>query len=88
MVGFRQLSLQPKLFCNKEPWLVFTYKIYANNISNITYKQRLEKFDALIELLRKVYKHPEKIFVIESVEEIENILNNLLEQKSNLKLIL
>ena len=66
-------QIMPKLMFNKEPYLIFTYKMYPE------YKNQLivGSFNKTIENLRKVYKNKDKIIIPNNIIEFEQVLDLL-----------
>ena len=62
----------PKILYNKEPYLIFVYKIVleANDIE----RNAVDNMENLINKLKNSYKNPEKIFVPETFEDFIHIL--------------
>ena len=50
---------------DKEPTVIFLYKLFGNAFENA---------DVMIDTLRGMYTHPEKIVVAESLEELDAFL--------------
>ncbi len=64
-------QIMPKVLFNKEPWLIFTYKIF--NYKNKTIYEN--RFLPIIEKIKKEYKLKYKVLEPESLEQLENALN-------------
>lgn len=60
--------LHPKYMFGKEPYVLFTYKLYADNYTNI------DKFASDLKLS---YNNKEKIMVPENIEEMKKMLQNI-----------
>ena len=74
------LSLTVKTFLNKEPYIVFTYKLYPDNDVN-----NIKAMDEFTSDLRRCYQKPERIYAPETTEELGRILTALItDQKSEL----
>ena len=71
---FSTAQLMPKLLFDKEPVLVFTYKLYKP----VMPKNNLQELDALISNLREGYRRPERIYNVESIEEYTVVINRLM----------
>lgn len=66
LVGYYSTAqLTPKLLYNKEPYLVFTYRLYDG-----TTEEGKNGLDAQIEYVRSLYADPTKIFVPQNVEKM------------------
>ena len=75
LVSFFSTSLLlPKMLTNKEPTLIFTYKIMSNDLSDIKYKN----YELLIDMIRSCYIDKNKIYVPSTVNEMNDILNKLI----------
>ena len=62
----------PKILYGAEPWIIFYYRlVYQDNRSMVG------KLDAFIEKFKKLYSHPEKIIILERINELEEILIKL-----------
>lgn len=60
----------PKFIFNKEPYLIFTNRLFEKETQSHTY-QVMEEMCADI---KSKYSKPEKVFIVEHLEEIEEIL--------------
>ena len=67
-------QLMPKILFNKEPFLIFLYKIYHPVLS----KERIEAMDALIARIRSSYSDPSKVYNVGSIDEYRRIIEELL----------
>lgn len=63
-------QLTPKMIFNKEPWLVFTYRIGEFSFP----KEHFSRISNMIEALRNIYVHKEKIVVPETESELKDVL--------------
>lgn len=63
----------PKILFNKEPWLIFTYKIY--DIKNKTIL--LERFEPIIRKIQNNYIKKEKILIPETIEDFKYMLEKI-----------
>ena len=68
-------QFMPKLLFNKEPYLVFTYRMYKS----IREGNILRKIDKMVNKFVQSYNHPEKIFVVSSCEEYIKALMKIVE---------
>lgn len=71
---FSTAQVVPKLLFEKEPWLIFTYKLYIKDNSNVN----LDKIETMIMDLKNCYEKPDKIFVIENMEQLEKTLSDII----------
>ncbi len=60
---FSTAQFIPKILCNTEPYLIFTYKIWKMKPDS-----EYLRMDKLINRLRKAYTQPDKIYVPESMD--------------------
>jgi O-antigen ligase len=72
--AFSTAQLAPKLLCDREPYLVFTYKLYFGNTDSEFWRGTA----GLIEQFNGLYLKGGKIFVPESMEELQAVLDRLL----------
>lgn len=66
--AFSTAQLTPKIMFDREPTLVFLYKLYGCRFNNA---------DELVERARASYRNPQKILVPETEEEFKTILKTL-----------
>lgn len=71
---FSMAQLNPKIIANKEPFVVFAYKLFYDRLTN----DEILHFEKQINLLKKVYSNKEKIYIPNSKEEFEYTLKKLL----------
>lgn len=64
----------PKLLYNKEPWIIFTYKLYGLENSDV-YKNR---FKPVIEMIKQIYNDKKKVLEPTSIDDLEIIIVNIL----------
>lgn len=64
----------PKLLFDKEPYVIFLYKLMFDNVSDNMY---CKDADSLISSLTNAYKHKNRIYVPTTFEELIIILNSL-----------
>lgn len=80
LVGaFSTTQLMPKVLKNKEPYVVFLYKILFEDTEN-EYWQDITRF---IDMFSSFYSKPERIYIPESVEEFKDILSKILEKEED-----
>ena len=65
--GFSTTQFLPKILADKEPYVLFLYKLYYP-------REYTEKFDDVIELLQGLYTKPEKIKAPGTIEELREVL--------------
>lgn len=68
---FSTAQLVPKLIYDKEPTLIFIYKLCPQMFYPKTYKH----ISGLVEKIRKIYRNPSKVKVLNSIEELEQVFN-------------
>jgi len=64
--AFSTAQFTPKMLFDREPTVVFTHKLYGN---------LLDTADAMIDILKKMYRAPEKIVVVETEEQLRCFLD-------------
>lgn len=67
----------PKMLFDKEPWLIFTYRLYE--YVNKRDKRLREKDEEMINRAMDIYRNNEKIIVINSWKEIDSIIQNIVD---------
>lgn len=69
-----------KLLYDKEPWLIYTYKLYGDFfLEDRTETKGLNAGIAMmVDNLKKLYKNPDKIICVESVGEIIDIVSRII----------
>lgn len=67
-------QIMPKILYNKEPWIIFTYKLYGIDKSPV-YESR---FYPVITRLKSCYKQNYKIEEPESVEDLAKVIRKIL----------
>lgn len=71
--AYSTAMIMPKLLCNNEPNLIFTYKLSFSSLKN-PYWKAVENF---INQIQDLYSEKNKIFIPESFEELKHILKTL-----------
>ncbi len=66
--AFSTAQLAPKIMFDREPTLVFLYKLYGAHFNNA---------DELVARVRNAYRDSQKVLVPETVEELQDILTTL-----------
>lgn len=74
---FSMAQVTPKMIADKEPYLIFIYKLLYNNLN----EKEINSFEKQIELIRSIYKDKEKIFIPGSLEELSIKLSEIEEIK-------
>lgn len=70
---FSTAQVVPKLFFDKEPWIIFTYHLYEN-----VYSEEVKKnIDSFFSMMKEIYRDKEKVVVVETREELKDILNRI-----------
>lgn len=65
---FSTAQFTPKLIFNVEPTIVFTYKLYKNISVDV---------EQTVERLREIYTNPEKIVVLDSLSELQKLVESM-----------
>lgn len=73
---FSTAQFTPKMLYNKEPNLVFLYKLFDNCDSGV-----VRRIEALIEELRETYIEKERILIPETVDDLDEIIETLKKKK-------
>jgi hypothetical protein len=68
--GYSTAQFSPKFLYNKEPWLIFTFKLYTGFFSD----QKIESMQEVIERIRNGYENKEKLLIPKNVEELKEAL--------------
>lgn len=63
--AFSTALFTPKMLCDKEPTVIFTYKLYGSSLD----------FTNLTDMLRRMYRHPERVIVPNTLEELKVCLS-------------
>ena len=67
-------QFSPKLLFNKEPWLVFTYELYAG-LFDERIKSNMRK---MVDLIRTQYSNEQRIIVLQSIEDLKKVISELI----------
>mgnify|MGYP007097419141 CR=1 FL=1 len=67
-------QIMPKILYDKEPWIIFTYKLYGLEKSNV-YKNR---FKPIIEMIKQKYRNMNKVVEPGSIKELEEVINYIM----------
>lgn len=73
--GFSTSQFMSKILVNKEPYVIFLYKLFYPS-------EYTEQFDSVIESFRNLYACPERIQVPDTVDELKILLNRIHENVS------
>ena len=65
---FSTAQFTPKLIFNVEPTIVFTYKLYKNMSVDV---------EQTVERLREIYTNPEKVVVLDSLSELQKLVESM-----------
>ena len=68
---FSTAQFTPKMLYNKEPYLVFLYKLFSD------FFEESDRMSGMIDVIRSHYSNPSKIIVVESFEELVDILDSM-----------
>ena len=71
---FSTAQVIPKLIYDKEPYLIFEYKMYKGIFSD----KHIQKMEMFIRILKKNYRNPSKIIELENYSDLEKIISNCL----------
>ncbi len=63
--AFSTAMFIPKMLYNKEPMVIFTYELYGEHFND---------FVKMVDMLRSMYKNPEKIIVAENIDTLKRCL--------------
>lgn len=77
--SFSTAQMSPKMLFNKEPYLIFTYKLFEEGKESVP----SERLKSLIQMLRDSYVDPKRIHEVESIEEIKAVLQQLIDKKDS-----
>lgn len=69
-------QLTPKLFFQKEPYVIFLYQLEGITSGN----GNIAAMEELIENLREGYQHPEKVMVVKTVSQLQKEIEGLLNE--------
>ncbi len=75
IAAFSTAQLTPKLLSDAEPYLIFAYRLFFTEIDSEYWKGT----ETLIEKFRGLYRQLEKIYVPESMEELQKHLDTIFE---------
>ena len=66
-------QMTPKLMFNKEPYLIFTYKIFIKKINN----RDLKVIESIVNKICDLYINKEKVLIPKSISEFQECLQNI-----------
>lgn len=72
--AFSTAQFTPKMLYDKEPTVIFTYKLYGNGLAYA---------DKTVAMLRNMYKEPQKVIVAESLSDLQQLLDEWRENASD-----
>ena len=72
--GFSTAQLMPKILMNKEPYVVFLYKLVIEDVNNEYWKE-IKNF---IDEFKGFYSNPDKIYIPETVSEFEKTISAIM----------
>lgn len=77
---FSTALLTPKLIFGKEPYIIYTYKLYNEYFleSNQMTAGLNYGISNVISMLKNIYEKPDKVICVESIEELFYIINQIL----------
>ena len=70
--------MNPKMMLDAEPTVIFTTKIVIDKKTEQEWNESL----AIVQRLKANYRNPEKIFIAESMEELEAIVSELKQKQA------
>lgn len=70
---FSTSQIMPKLIVDKEPYLIFTYRLFSRMFT----EKQLKEFEDFIQFIRTKYRNRNKIFVVNTINELVEYLNTL-----------
>ena len=71
--AFSTAQFTPKMLYDKEPTVIFTYKLYGN---------ALKDADRTVAMLRNMYRQPQRVIVAESLSDLQRLLDDLRREQS------
>lgn len=71
--GYSTAMLTPKWFFDREPYLLFIYPIYSEKLPSET----LEACKKIVSEIKKSYREPSKIFVVNDIRDLNELLVKL-----------
>lgn len=73
MSFFSTVQFSPKMIANKEPYVIFLYKLFLKNLNGT----EIPWFEEMIGQLKEKYSDSGRIFVPENIEELKEIIESL-----------
>lgn len=73
MSFYSTVQFSPKMFGNKEPYVIFLYKLMLSRLDG----QEIPRFNEMINQLKEKYSDSSKIYVPENLEELKKIIDSL-----------
>lgn len=77
--SFSTALFTPKLLFGKEPWLIYTHKLYKDYFieSNVMTEGLNEGINSMISNLKQSYKCPEKIICVSKIDELKEVIRKI-----------
>lgn len=63
-------QLMPKLLCNKEPYIVFLFKLFLDSFDSNEFRNDMEIYESI----KSVYRDKDKVFLPESLDELKDFV--------------
>ncbi len=77
IAAFSTAQLMPKVLTNKEPYIIMVYNLLEKHCNPDTVKE----LDEFVDKFKRFYQNSQKIFVPETVEELEEIFLNIIKKE-------
>ena len=74
---FSTAQLMPKVLGDKEPYIIFLYKVVFDTEKNKNWNE----WDKFVDLFKSFYRKPERIYVPENINDFECMLWNVLQKE-------
>lgn len=68
-------QIMPKILYDKEPWIIFTYRLFDLENTDIY----VNRFKPIIEIIKRKYREPNKIVEPKSVKELKYAITKIME---------
>lgn len=83
--SFSTAMFTPKLLYGKEPWLIYTYRLYEdyfveNNIMTMGLNSGIKK---MCEKIKRFYRNPEKVICVEDIDELIRTIKKLVHARTS-----
>lgn len=66
----------PKMMCDKEPWLIFTYELYREYLGNRE-KSLFYGIEEMVQHIRQIYRDPDKVICVKKAEDLEKCVRKI-----------